>query len=88
MKFLNEVAKRKKYTFISTGMSNFSMIDKAVKIFRENNCSFELMHCISAYPFDDEMANLNMIKILRDKYQCDVGYSGHEKGGKCISRCG
>ena len=37
--FLNEVAKRKKYTFISTGMSNFAMIDKAVEIFKSNNCS-------------------------------------------------
>ena len=83
--FLKEVAKRKKHTFISTGMSNFGMIDKAVKIFRENKCSFELMHCISAYPFDSEIANLNMIKILKDRYQCNVGYSGHEKGGKLIS---
>jgi len=83
--FLNEVAKRKKYTFISTGMSNFDMIDKAVKIFKGNDCSFELMHCISAYPFESEMANLNMIKILKDKYKCSVGYSGHEKGGKLIS---
>ena len=83
--FLNEVAKRKKHTFISTGMSNFDMIDKAVKIFKENDCSFELMHCISAYPFESEMANLNMIKILKDKYKCSVGYSGHEKGGKLIS---
>ena len=83
--FLKEVAKRKKHTFISTGMSNFGMIDKAVKIFRENKCSFELMHCISAYPFDSEIANLNMIKILKDRDQCNVGYSGHEKGGKLIS---
>ena len=83
--FLSEVAKRKKHTFISTGMSNFDMIDKAVKIFRDNDCSFELMHCISAYPFDDNMANLNMIKILKDRYKCNVGYSGHEKGGKLIS---
>ena len=83
--FLKEVAKRKKHTFISTGMSNFDMIDKAVKIFNENKCSFELMHCISAYPFDSEMANLNMIKILKDRYKCNVGYSGHEKGGKLIS---
>ena len=83
--FLNEVAKRKKHTFISTGMSNFDMIDKAVKIFKENNCPFELMHCISAYPFEGEMANLNMIKILKDRYKCNVGYSGHEKGGKLIS---
>ena len=43
------------------------------------------MHCISAYPFESEMANLNMIKILKDKYNCNVGYSGHEKGGKLIS---
>ena len=83
--FLKEVAKRKKHTFISTGMSNFDMIDKAVKIFNESKCSFELMHCISAYPFDSEMANLNMIKILKDRHQCNVGYSGHEKGGKLIS---
>ena len=83
--FLNEVAKRKKHTFISTGMSNFDMIDKAVEIFKKNDCSFELMHCISAYPFDSQIANLNMIKVLRDRYQCNVGYSGHEKGGKLIS---
>jgi N-acetylneuraminate synthase len=83
--FLSEVAKRKKHTFISTGMSNFDMIDKAVKIFRDNDCSFELMHCISAYPFNNKMANLNMIKILKDRYKCAVGYSGHEKGGKLIS---
>ena len=83
--FLNEVAKRKKHTFISTGMSDFNMIDSAVEIFEKNKCSFELMHCISAYPFNSEIANLNMIKILRDRYKCNVGYSGHEKGGKLIS---
>ena len=83
--FLNEVAKRKKHTFISTGMSDFNMIDYAVEIFQKNKCSFELMHCISAYPFDSEIANLNMIKILKDRYKCSVGYSGHEKGGKLIS---
>ena len=66
-------------------MSKFEILDKAVEIFKKYNCSFELMHCISAYPFDGEIANLNMIKILRDRYDCDVGYSGHEKGGKLIS---
>ena len=83
--FLNEVSKRKKYTFISTGMSDFKMIDKAVEIFKKNDCEFELMHCISKYPFDNQNANLNMIKILKDRYKCKVGYSGHEKGGKLIS---
>ena len=28
----------------------------------------------------DEDANLNVIETLRDKYKCNVGYSGHEVG--------
>jgi len=28
----------------------------------------------------DENANLNMIKSLREKFDCNVGYSGHEVG--------
>lgn len=83
--FLNEVAKEKKYTFISTGMSDFKMIENAVNIFKKNDCPFELMHCISKYPFEDTKANLNMIKILRSKFNCSVGYSGHESGGLAIS---
>ena len=58
----------------------FEDIDKAVAIFRKNNCSFELMHTVSTYPMKDEDANLKMIDILRKKYNCDVGYSGHESG--------
>jgi len=83
--FLAEVAKQKKYTFISTGMSTFQNIDTAIKIFKENNCKFELMHCVSAYPFDDTRASLNLIKVIKAKYGCKVGYSGHEKSGLAIS---
>ena len=38
------------------------------------------MHTVSTYPMKDEDANLNMIKTLREKFKCDVGYSGHEVG--------
>ena len=78
--FLNELSKRKKHTFISTGMSSVDDIDNAVNIFRKNKCSFELMHCISTYPMKIEDANLQTINALRDRYNCDVGYSGHESG--------
>jgi len=77
---LKDVASEEKHTFISTGMSTENDITKAVNIFRSNNCPFTLMHCISTYPMKDEDANLNVIKTLRDKYNCDVGYSGHEVG--------
>ncbi len=78
--FLEEVAKRKKHTFISTGMSTEQDIDNAVTVFKKNNCSFELMHCISTYPMEPSLANLATIEALKDKYKCDVGYSGHENG--------
>jgi len=77
---LKEVASEKKHTFISTGMTEFGQIDKAVEIFKAAGCPFELMHCVSTYPMADEDANLNCIKTLRDRYKCDVGYSGHEVG--------
>ena len=78
--FLNEVAKKNKHTFISTGMSTKEDIDNAVNIFKKNNCSFELMHCVSTYPMKVEDANLITINQLKKEYNCDVGYSGHENG--------
>ena len=78
--FLNEVAKKNKHTFISTGMSTKEDIDNAVSIFKKNNCSFELMHCVSTYPMKVEDANLLTINELKKEYNCNVGYSGHENG--------
>lgn len=78
--FMRVVAREKRHTFISTGMSTLTDIDKAVKIFKEEDCPFELMHCVSTYPMKDEDANLNCIPMLRERYKCDVGYSGHEVG--------
>ncbi|WP_115071193.1 N-acetylneuraminate synthase family protein [Synechococcus sp. UW179B] len=77
---LHKVASEKKHTFISTGMSTFEDIDRAVDIFKSHNCPFELMHTVSTYPMKDEDANLNLIKTLHDRYSCNVGYSGHEVG--------
>ena len=84
-KLLKIVAKEKKHTFVSTGMSEMKDIEKAVKIFRKYKCPFELMHCHSAYPTDDDEANLKLIPILKKKFKCKVGYSGHEIGATNVS---
>ncbi len=78
LNFLNEVAKQKKTTFISTGMCTYKDIQKAVKIFRKNKCKFVLMHSVSSYPAKEEDLNLSLIPVLAKKYKCEVGYSGHE----------
>ena len=79
LKLLEEIAKEKKHTFISTGMSSINDIKKCVKIFKKYKCKFTLMHCISTYPAEEETLNLKMIAKLKKIFKCDVGYSGHEK---------
>jgi len=77
---LENIAKDGKYSFISTGMSEMHEIEQAVSIFRKHDCPFELMHCVSCYPMKVEDANLKVIKTLKKKFNCNVGYSGHEDG--------
>lgn len=77
---LETIASEGKHTFISTGMSTMEQIGKAVQIFKDANCSFELMHCNSTYPMAPENANLKTMKLLEETFNCDVGYSGHETG--------
>tara|TARA_Y100001936_G_scaffold32608_1_gene30566 strand:+ start:3293 stop:4126 length:834 start_codon:yes stop_codon:yes gene_type:complete len=79
-KLLEIIAKEKKPTFISTGMSTITEIKNAVKIFKKYKCPFELMHSHSAYPMSLDEANLLMIQTLKKTFKCNVGYSGHEVG--------
>jgi len=75
---LEVVAKEGKHTFIGTGMSEFDQIRVAVEVFQKHNCSFELMHSNSSYPMQLDEANLQCIVTLRNEFNCNVGYSGHE----------
>jgi N-acetylneuraminate synthase len=68
-----------KKVILSTGMSTVDEIAHAVNVLRSNGgCDFALLHCNSTYPAPIEELNLNCINTLRDKFQCEVGYSGHE----------
>jgi len=95
--FLQQVAEKGIHTYISTGMTTSEMISDAVKIFKRNNCKFTLMHSVSAYPCPEDQLNLVNILKLKEKYNCKVGYSGHEAsvgpsifaaglGADCIER--
>ena len=80
MELLQMIAEERKYTFIATGMSNYEEIDKAVEVFKKYKCPYELLHCNSTYPMKNEDANLRVITSLIERYNVNVGYSGHETG--------
>ena len=77
-KFIEVVATEGKPTFISVGMCTYSDIQFAVSIFRKHKCPFTLMHTVSEYPAPEERLNLLGIIDLRERFECPVGYSGHE----------
>lgn len=77
---LKTIAEEGRYTFISTGMSTIDEVDTVVKLFKEAECPFELMHSNSTYPMPVEDANLRLIPVLRERYGVDVGFSSHETG--------
>lgn len=77
---LEMVAKERKHTFISTGMSNFAQIDRAVKIFEKNKCPHTVMYCVSVYPCPDEWCNVSALEVFKRRFKCNLGYSGHENG--------
>ena len=81
---IRKIASKKKPVFISTGMSTMEQIHDAIKIFQGFDCPFELQHSNSSYPMKPEEANLKCIQTLKEKFHCNVGYSGHESMGYLI----
>lgn len=76
---LLETAKSNKPILLSTGMSTLEEIDVAVNILeKESNGNFILMHTNSSYPTPLKELNLKLIPFLKERYNCLVGYSGHE----------
>ena len=60
-------------------MSSEKEIDNAVRVLKDNQLNdIAVLHCNSSYPAPIEELNLSCIKTLKEKYGCEVGYSGHE----------
>ncbi|GHV96310.1 sialic acid synthase [Spirochaetia bacterium] len=65
--------------FISTGMSTLDEIDATVEILEKYAIGgYVLFHTNSTYPAKLDELNLQMITTLKERYNCIVGYSGHE----------
>ena len=63
---------------ISSGMSTMEQIEETVELIGQEN--LVLCHSTSTYPCEPEELNLKVIGTLRDKFDCPIGYSGHEVG--------
>jgi N,N'-diacetyllegionaminate synthase len=78
---LNRISSFDKPVILSTGMSNLTDIEIALKaLYSVNNIDIVLLHCLSDYPSKWEEANLNAITTLKNRFQLQVGFSDHSDG--------
>lgn len=75
---LKKVRETGRPMIISTGMSTTEQIDAAVKVIGTED--LVILHSTSSYPCDPDELNLRVILTLKQKYDCPIGYSGHEVG--------
>jgi N-acetylneuraminate synthase len=68
-----------KTLILSTGMSTLEEIDTLVNWLEQHSRGdYILMHTNSTYPTPTKEINLSVINLLKERYACLVGYSGHE----------
>jgi sialic acid synthase SpsE len=78
---IEKIALLKKPIIMSTGYLTLDEINNAVTIVEKNrNVTLALLHCVSEYPTEPNIANLRFINTLKQKYHIPVGFSDHTLG--------
>ena len=79
--FLEYVASKQRPVIISTGMAEFSDVQRAVQAIRKvGNNQVLVLHCVSLYPTPEDAVNLRKIRYLQERVGCPIGYSDHSEG--------
>jgi pseudaminic acid synthase len=83
---IKKIAQTKKPIIISTGMANLKEIDLAYKTAEKNGAKeIILLYCVSNYPSKISDFNFNNIRILKERYNCKVGFSDHSTDNKVVA---
>ena len=77
-KLIETIAEKDLFCILSTGMTNWDMVDEIVNILEKKQTRFALLHCNSTYPAPHDELNLSVIPEMKKRYGCIIGYSGHE----------
>lgn len=62
---------------LSSGMSSLEELDRAVERVKRFGVELTVLQCTSLYPCPPEKIGLNLVPLLRDRYDCAVGLSDH-----------
>ena len=78
---IKRIIKTKKPILISTGLNSYKDIKNLVKFLKKNKCkNYALLKCTSSYPARLEDLNIKTIRDMKNKLDCEIGYSDHSIG--------
>lgn len=80
--FLSYIASKSIPIVLSTGMSTIDEIRQAIQTIESvGNKRICILHCVSEYPAEPEIINLNNISMLKEEFpDYPIGYSDHTIG--------
>lgn len=83
---LEHMGRTNKPVLLSTGLSSWKELDRAVNFIKQHGIGLALFQCTTSYPCPPEEVGLNVIGELRARYGVPVGLSDHS--GKLFSGLG
>lgn len=76
---LEELSSLNKRIIISTAGVEMDTLRKVYRMFKQKGRDFAFMHCVGEYPTNNNVANLDRIKKLKDEFpDIEIGFSTHE----------
>ena len=74
---LDRLGQKGKQVLLSSGMSDWSELDAAVKTLRIHHDDIVILQCTSMYPTPDDRVGLNVIGEMAARYGLPIGFSDH-----------
>ncbi len=71
---------------VSTGLTGLEQVTRTVAFVKAQWAEHEvvgqlaILHCVSAYPVPPDQANILAVRVLKERLDCEVGYSDHTVG--------
>ena len=80
---IKKIARTNKPIIISTGMSSLKEIEASYRIAKYHGArKITLLYCVSNYPSKISDFNLYNIKIMKRKFNCEIGFSDHSNDSR------
>jgi N-acetylneuraminate synthase len=74
---VRDMARDGRELLLSSGMSGWDELDRAVEVCRTEGAPFAVLQCNTAYPCPPEKVGLNVLHELAERFECPVGLSDH-----------